>query len=155
MEILLEWENDAEAILADMEFSANDHQQDQALKLQIINIYNDKLKERENRKTFLVERNLLGYRKNQAADHMLPPDERDLMHRIRLFARFHTAKEHDKFIQKIIKAKRLRKVIANLQMYRKMGITSLAEAERYELDKIEEKSINMLSSRKKWKKALR
>ena len=55
---------------------------------------------------------------------------------MRLFARFHkSSEEHDKFIDKLLKAKKLRKEIATLQMYRKLGITSLAEAERYELDK--------------------
>jgi len=66
---------------------------------------------------------------------LLPSDERDLIHRMRLFERFHTPDEHKKFIEDILKAKRLRKEIAKLQMYRRIGIRSLAEAEIYELDK--------------------
>jgi hypothetical protein len=39
------------------------------------------------------------------------------------------------FIGDILKAKRLRKEIARLQMYRRIGIRTLAEAEKYENDK--------------------
>jgi hypothetical protein len=52
-----------------------------------------------------------------------------------LFERLQTPEEHNQFIADIVKAKRLRKEIAKLQMYRRIGIRSLSEAEKYELDK--------------------
>jgi len=131
----MEWENEAETVLADMEFLSTDSAQDRQLKVQIIEMYNAKLDERERRKQFLLSRNLVDYRKNQKADEELPLDERDLVRRMRLFERLHTPEEHQQFISDILKAKRLRKEIAKLQMYRRMGITSLAEAEKFELDK--------------------
>ena len=131
----MEWENDAEAVLADMEFSPNDLPQDRQLKIQVIEIYNSKLDERERRKQFLLSRGLVDYRKIQKADEELPRDERALVRRMRLFERLHTPEEHKEFISGILKAKRLRKEIAKLQMYRRMGIRSLAEAEKFELDK--------------------
>lgn len=131
----VEWDNDAERILADMEFSAQDAVADRQLKIRIIESYNAKLDERERRKKFLLDRNLIDYRENQRKDMLLPPDERDLVNRMRLFARFHSHEEHDAFVSDLLEAKRLRKEIAKLQSYRRMGITSLAEAERYELDK--------------------
>ena len=131
----MEWENDAEQVIADMEFSASDLPQDRQLKIQVVEIYNQKLDERERRKNFLLNRNLLDYRKNQQLDALLPRDERDLVRRMRLFERLHTPEEHKAFVDDIIRAKRLRKEIAKLQMYRRMGIKTLAEVERYELDK--------------------
>lgn len=131
----MEWENDAEAIIADMEFSPNDLPQDRQLKIQIIDMYNAKLDERERRKQFLVSRGLLDYRKIQKEEDALPRDERDIVRRMRLFERFHTREEHKQFINDILKAKRLREEIAKLQTYRRMGITSLAEAEKFELHK--------------------
>lgn len=131
----MEWDNEAENVLADMEFTANDTPQDRQLKIQIIEMYNAKLDERERRRQFLLSRGLVDYRKNQKADEELPRDERDLVRRMRLFERLHTPEEHQKFIADILKAKRLRKEIAKLQMYRRIGITSLAEAEKFELDK--------------------
>ena len=131
----MEWDNEAENVLADMEFTSNDTPQDRQLKVQIMQMYNSKLDERERRKQFLLSRNLVDYRKNQKADEKLPHDERDLVRRMRLFERLHTPEEHKQFVADILKAKRLRKEIAKLQMYRRMGITSLAEAEKFELDK--------------------
>ena len=131
----MEWENEAEQVIADMEFSANDLPQDRQLKIQVIEIYNQKLDERELRKKFLVSRNLLDYRKNQQRDAQIPRDERDLILRMRLFERLHTPEEHEAFLGDILRAKRLRKEIAKLQMYRRMGIKTLVEVEMYELDK--------------------
>lgn len=131
----VEWENDAESALADMEFIRGDKPEDKELKLKVLQIYCEKLDEREKRKKFVLNRHLYDYRKYVQNDLMLPSDERDLVHRMRLFERFHTPDEHKKFIVDILKAKKLRKEIAKLQMYRRMGIRSLAEAEMYELDK--------------------
>ena len=131
----IEWENDAETALADMEFLPGDLDKDKQLKLAVLEIYNGKLEERQKRKEFIKERNLHDYRKNQEEDAKMPRDERDLVRRMRLFERFHHPEEHKKFLNDILKAKKLRKEIAKLQMYRRLGITSLAEAEKYELDK--------------------
>jgi len=129
----IEWENDAEQAVADMEFLPDDLAADKELKLKVLEIYNEKLEEREKRKNFILSRKLHDYRKNQEA--LLSRDERDLVRRMRLFERFHSPEEHKKFLDDILRAKQLRKGIATLQMYRRMGITSLAEAEKYELDK--------------------
>lgn len=131
----LEWENDADTLLEDMEFSPNDSAEDRAIKIRVIEIYNSKLDEREKRKQFLIDHDLLDYRKKQREDRKLPADERDLVNRMRLFARFHSAEEHQKLIDDLLKAKRLRKEIARLQMYQRMGFTSLLDVERFELDR--------------------
>ena len=133
----IEYENNAEEALADMEFLPGDREDEKELKLKVLRIYNEKLDEREKRKKFILERELYDYRKNLAENEKnMPQDERDLIRRMRLFERFHTKEEHEQFIQDILKAKRLRKEIAKLQTYRRMGMTSMVEAEKYELDKI-------------------
>jgi hypothetical protein len=131
----VEWENDAETSLADMEFLRSDTVADKQLKLQVLEIYVQKLDAREKRKAFVLNRHLYDYRQYVHDEQRLPVDERDLIYRMRLFERFHTPDEHKKFIHDILHAKRLRKEIAKLQMYRRIGIRSLAEAEKYELDK--------------------
>lgn len=131
----VEWENGAEEFIADMEFIPGEAEQDRQLKLQVLAIYNSKLDEREKRKKFVISRKLYDYRKYQQEYQQLPRDERDLVLRMRLFERFHTPAEHQQFIADLLKAKRLRKEIAKLQMYRRMGISTLLEAEKYELDK--------------------
>jgi hypothetical protein len=67
---------------------------------------------------------------------------------MRHFERFHTPEEHKQFIDDILKAKRLRKEIALLQMYRRIGIRTLDEAEKYENDK-KRRDIHKLSQLQK------
>lgn len=131
----IEWDNEAEKLLMDMEFLPNDSKEDVELKLKVLEIYNSRLDNRNNRKQFLIDRGLLDYRKKHREDSKLPSDERDLVNRMRLFARFHSPDEHEKLIEDLLKAKRMRKEIARLQMYRRMGFTSMADAERFELDR--------------------
>ena len=64
--------NDAENILADMEFSATDAAEDRELKLKVLHIYNKKLDEREFRKKFVTERGLLDWRKVLAEERRQP-----------------------------------------------------------------------------------
>lgn len=127
----IEWENEAEQVVADMEFLPGESEADINLKLQVLQIYNSKLDEREQKKDFIIKRRIYDYKKKQAEDQRLPRDERDLVQRMRLFERFHTQKEHEQFLADILRAKRLRKEIAKLQMFRRMGIQDMLEAERY------------------------
>lgn len=127
----IEWENEAEQAVADMEFLPGESEADVNLKLQVLQIYNSKLDEREKKKDFIIKRRIYDYKKKQAEDQRLPRDERDLVQRMRLFERFHTPREHEQFLADILRAKRLRKEIAKLQMFRRMGIKDMLEAERY------------------------
>lgn len=131
----VEHDNDAELILSDMQFNDDDLETERELKIKIVQIYNRKLDERERRKTFVLERGLLDYRKQQHIDRRRPKEEREIYNLMRVFARFQTPEEHEAYVQGLIKELNIRKRIAQLQEYRKMGIRSLAEAEIYEIDK--------------------
>ena len=48
-----------------MEFGPQDHPNEKALKLDVVRIYNAKLDERERRKRFVIERNLVDFHKSQ------------------------------------------------------------------------------------------
>lgn len=131
----VEYDNEAELILADMEFADDDHPTERELKLKVIEIYNAKLDERERRKRFVIERGLLDYKRHQQSERRRPKDERELIAQMRPFARYQTPKEHEDFISGLITAMRLRKQILLLQEYRKNGVRSLAEAELYDVEK--------------------
>jgi len=131
----VEHENDAELLLADMEFRPTDPPAERALKLDVAKVYNAKLDERERRKRFVVERGLVDYAARAAEDRKRPRDERDLLARLRVFARFQTPEEHEALVKGCVEAKRLRKRIALLQHYRSLGIRTLAEADAYEAER--------------------
>jgi len=91
----VEYANDAEQVLAELEFFKDDSRADKELKLDVCKIYNAKLDERERRKRFVVERGLVDYTACAAEDKKRPRDERDLVARMRVFARFQTVAEHE------------------------------------------------------------
>ncbi|POM80833.1 Transcriptional adapter 2-alpha, partial [Phytophthora palmivora] len=131
----VECDNEAEVILADMEFSDGDHPAERELKLKVIQIYNEKLAKRIERKKFVVERGLLDYKLHQHTERKRPKEERELLAQVRPFARFQTPEEHDNFVEGLIAAMRLKKQILLLQEYRKNGVKTLAEAELYDAEK--------------------
>ena len=131
----VEYDNDAELVLADMDFAEGEHATETELKLKILEIYNAKLDERERRKAFIIERGLLDYKRLLSMERRRPKDEREIYDALRPFARFMTPQEHEDLVRGIIMEQRLRKRIAQLQEYRKNGIRSLAEAQEYENQK--------------------
>ena len=59
----VEFDNDAENLLGDMDIGEKDTSADRELKLAVLRIYNEKIDEREKRKVFARERGLLDYDK--------------------------------------------------------------------------------------------
>ncbi len=59
-----EHENDAELLLADMEFTEQDTSEEVEIKNKVLSIYDLKLKERYKRKKFIIERNKLDFEGN-------------------------------------------------------------------------------------------
>lgn len=59
----IEYDNDAELLLADMEFFEDDTEEEIIMKESILNLYNRKLDERIKRKKFVIERGLLDVKK--------------------------------------------------------------------------------------------
>jgi transcriptional adapter 2-alpha len=69
-----------------------DHPSERALKLEVIQIYNKKLDERNKRKRFAIDRGLVDFKKQQQQERKRTKEERDLVARLRIFARFQTIK---------------------------------------------------------------
>ncbi len=126
-----EYDQDAEQILADLEFSDSDEPSERQLKLDVIAIYNKRLDERQRRKDFVVDRNLLEYKRIQMEDRRRPHDEREIIARMRVLARFHSQEEHDALVENVITTKRLRCEIEKLQGYQKLGMKNLSEVAAY------------------------
>lgn len=79
--------------------------------------------------------NLIDYKALQSKEKRKPKDERELLARLRVFARYQSPQEHEQFAQGVLEAKRLRKRIEQLQQYRRLGIRTQAEAMQYESEK--------------------
>ncbi|XP_056158376.1 transcriptional adapter ADA2a-like isoform X2 [Syzygium oleosum] len=127
-EFEVEYDNDAEQLLADMEFRDTDTDAERELKLQVLRIYSKRLNERKRRKDFILERNLLypdPFEKN------LSPEEKEIYKRFKVFTRFHSKEEHEEFVKSIIEEHRIVKRIHELQDARAAGCRTAAEANKF------------------------
>ncbi|KAG6696494.1 hypothetical protein I3842_09G151100 [Carya illinoinensis] len=127
-EFEIEYDNDAEQVLADMEFRDTDGDAERELKLRVLRIYSKRLDERKRRKDFILERNLLY---PDPFEKSLSPEEREICRRYRVFMRFHSKEEHDELLKNIIEEQRIVKRIQDLQKARAAGCRTAAEANKF------------------------
>ncbi|CAI9089979.1 OLC1v1024639C1 [Oldenlandia corymbosa var. corymbosa] len=127
-EFEIEYDNDAEQLLADMEFKENDTNSERELKLRVLRIYSKRLDERKCRKDFILERGLL-YPDNFEKE--LSREEKDICQRYRVFMRFHSKEEHEELLRSLVEEHRVLKRIQDLQEARAAGCLTSAEAERF------------------------
>ncbi|XP_031118687.1 transcriptional adapter ADA2b [Ipomoea triloba] len=123
-----EYDNDAELLLADMEFKDADTEEERELKLRVLRIYSKRLDERKRRKDFIIGRNLLY---PTEFEKTLSQEEKDLWRRYDAFMRFHSREEHEELLKAIILEHRTVKRIKELKEARAAGCRSSAEADRY------------------------
>ncbi|WCJ28166.1 Transcriptional adapter ADA2 [Euphorbia peplus] len=127
-----EYDNDAEQLLAEMEFKDADTEDERELKLRVLRIYGKRLDERKRRKEFILERNLLY---PYHFEKELTPEEKALCRRYDIFMRFHSKEEHEELLHTVIAEHRALRRIQELKEARAAGCRTSAEADRY----IEEK----------------
>lgn len=124
----IEYDNDAEQVLADMEFKDTDTQAEHEMKLHVLHIYLKRLDERKRRKNFILERDLLY---PDLFEKSLLPEELQICQRYKVFMRFHSKEEHLDLLKNIIEEHRLVKRIQDLQEARIAGCVTAADAYRF------------------------
>ncbi|KAF9010640.1 hypothetical protein BDQ17DRAFT_1346596 [Cyathus striatus] len=105
-----------------------------ALKLTLLEMYAQRVEKRLEAKAIMFERGLLEYKKMQAADKKRAREEREILQRLRPFARLQTAEDYEAFAADILYEAILRKRIQELQHYRRLGLSTPADIEKYEVD---------------------
>ncbi|KAI0759856.1 hypothetical protein BD413DRAFT_487174 [Trametes elegans] len=103
-------------------------------KLSLLESYYQRVDKRHEAKAIMFDRGLLNYKQMQAADKKRPKEEKDILHRLRPFARLQTAEDFEQFQADILYEHMLRKRIQELQHYRRMGLRTPADIEKYEAD---------------------
>jgi transcriptional adapter 2-alpha len=130
-----EYDNEAELLLAEMEFNDDDKPDETALKHKILEIYNARLDERIKRKDFVKERDMLNFKKQNAFDRTKSKEEKEIYNLLKIFARFNTQQDHEELVQGIIKEKMLRTKIEELRFAKKIGLKTYEELELYMQEK--------------------
>ncbi|KAF2452774.1 hypothetical protein BDY21DRAFT_328761 [Lineolata rhizophorae] len=107
------------------------------LKMTIMDIYNNKLTARVERKKVIFEHRLLEYRKAAAADKKRTKEEKELMLKAKPFARMMPHQDFDAFARGLEYELNLRQAIGQLQEWRRMGVGDLRAGEKYEAEKLQ------------------
>lgn len=144
LEFETEIENDAEVSIKDFTFDEDleeDNEAEIQLKLVMLSIYNSRLTRRAERKRVIFEHGLLEYKRNQAVDKRRPKDERDVLMKARPFARMQNAQDYEAFTEGLLTECQLRRHIAELQEWRRNGLTTLDQGQKYEQDKAQRQSV--------------
>ncbi|XP_031746028.1 transcriptional adapter ADA2b isoform X2 [Cucumis sativus] len=107
-----EYDNEAEQLLAEMEFKDADGEDERELKMRVLRIYSKRLDERKRRKDFILQRNLLY---PSSFEKELSAEERAICRQYDVFMRFHSKEEHEELLQTIVAEHRTLKRIQDLK----------------------------------------
>ncbi|SCN61922.1 transcriptional coactivator ADA2, putative [Plasmodium chabaudi chabaudi] len=131
----IEYDNDAELLLADMEFKESDLPQQKELKLQVLEIYNSKLDERIYRKRTVIERGLLDTKSQLQKDKKRTKEEKELYTALKPLSRFLSPQHHEYFIQLLLEEQKLRQRLTKLQEWKTLGLQNIEQVQEYEVEK--------------------
>ncbi len=115
----VEYSNDAELEIAELEFLEEDTPEEYRLKMDILNVYNAQLDERQLRKKFVIERNFLDIKKHMNFERKLSKDDREIYNSLKPFARFFD--DHATFLEffeGIVLEKNLKQRLNQLKQYK-------------------------------------
>lgn len=130
-----EFEDEAENSIKEMTFDAEDSKLSVELKLAVLDIYSQRLTTRQEKKRLIFKNNLMDYKKHVALDKKKSKESKDLLNRLKAFARIMTPNDFIKFSDDLVEELELRTRIDQLQEWRMNGITTLEAGAKYEKDK--------------------
>ncbi len=115
-EFEVEYDHEAEHLIADLVFGEDDTPEQVKEKLRLIEIYNKRLDERERRKNFVLSRGLVKVKRQQLIDRRRTPAEKDLVGRLRVLARYMPHPQWESLADGLTIEARLRSRIQELQV---------------------------------------
>ena len=101
----------------------------------MLEIYSGVLDRRLAKKQFVFDHGLLEFRKQQASDKMRSKEDRDVFQQIKPYARFMKTDVFDSFLSGLVREEELRRKNQMLQEYRRHGLRTFAEVNRFEAEK--------------------
>ena len=144
----IEYDNEAEKLLSEMEFFEDDEDSEVKLKEDILKLYNTRLDERIKRKKFVIERGLLEPKKPLKNDREKTKEEKEIFALMRPFMRFCEGNEFAELVEGLIKEKALRRELDEMRLYKALGITKIEQIDKY-LERRPVKSADQTAAQKK------
>lgn len=133
-----EYDDDAESLISSISWFYDDEEFDIAFKLSQVNLYRQRLKEREHRKRIAKEFGIiqnstsLGSKKSQIDKKKQSKDEKDLREKMQPFGRFHRPTDYEQMLHSLQREKRLKNRIKELVKYRRSGLTKVSDCSQFE-----------------------
>ena len=143
-EFEIEYENDIEKEIADIEFFEDDSKEELKIKEEVLSMYNKILDERERRKDFVIERKIIDIKQQNIIENRLNKDEREIYNCLKPFMRFLSENEFQELFDNLIIEKKLKQRINELIDYQNQGLKTY--------DDIEKKIENTMKMHKKYHK---
>ncbi|KAB5591258.1 Transcriptional adapter 2 [Ceratobasidium theobromae] len=106
------------------------------LKLSLLDMYNERLDARIEAKAIVLERGLTDHKRIQQAERKRSKEDREFINKLKPFARLQTADDFENLVAGLLYENTLKRRISELQHYRTMGITTFAEAEKYDRERL-------------------
>ncbi|KAK1858336.1 hypothetical protein I4F81_000945 [Pyropia yezoensis] len=136
----VEFDDGAEDLVADLVMEPDDTPEEVDVKVRLLEIYNARVAVRAQRKAFVLERKLLDFEALRSAEAGLPKAERDVVSRLKVFARLHPPEVQAELEEAVLEEHRLAARIAQLTAYRAAGVTSLADAAAFEAELVQRRT---------------
>ncbi|XP_011153545.1 transcriptional adapter 2B [Harpegnathos saltator] len=133
-----DYNHEAESLVSSLFLNpAEDDDLDIALKLAQVDMYTNNLRERARRKRVVRDYQLVSTffassRKDKGVKKKRTKEEKEFRDRMRVFAQFYTAQEHEQFLTNLERERELRLRLSELYRYRENGITRHEECAHYE-----------------------
>jgi len=127
----IEYDNDAEKMLSEIEFFEEDDPNEARIKENLLRLYNTRLDERIRRKEFIIKHGLLEYKKPLKGETDKTKEEKEMYTLMRPFMRFCEGNEFNELVEGLIRERALRRELDEMRLYRSLGLTHLEQIDRY------------------------
>lgn len=133
-----EYDNDAEVLVSSLSVNSEDDDLDTALKLAQVDMYTHRLRERARRKRMVRDYQLVSqfFAGKDKPKKKLSRDEKELEEKLRSFCQFHTAQEHEQFMNGLMRQRELSRRLSELLRYRRNGLTKFEELPHFEQERV-------------------
>ncbi|CAL8126352.1 unnamed protein product [Orchesella dallaii] len=169
-----EYDNEAEKLVSQLSFTAEDEEVEIGLKLALVDMYARRLRERARRKRMIRDYQLVSkfFKKDKTRSNGSSLDplgtkesfkgqfaayEKNLQEKLRPFAQFHNSREFEHLIRNLVKEKEMKHRLTELYKYRSNGIRRLDDCSEFErikgLAAAKKQSLETISeNQEKWNK---
>jgi len=129
-----EWDDGAEAILAELALDDADTQEEIDLKLRLVELYLLRLDEREEKKRFILERGLLQFDRVTWEERRRPKEEKEFLMRLRAFSRLQSKEQQQELESALLHEQQTLSRMFEIAHYRSVGIRTWEQAQVYTME---------------------